>query len=211
MIYIIGSLGNPKVEEVADRLREAGLSVFDQWRAAKGDFWADYAIRRKLPFKEAIKLDFVETAFQFDMKYLKACTAAVLVMPAGRSGGIELGWVLGQGKPGYILYDGEPERPDLMAKLATGIFFDIESLINELKLIPKQPRSIFLRHGLGCSCELCKKNPYINADQEREERRESSANQLSKILPPNVWICPTCGEYSSIGFCSCSERIPGNR
>ena len=133
MIYIIGSLANPAVEEVADQLRKEGIEAFDQWRASKGDFWADYALRRKLPFKDALKLDFVETAFQFDLKYLKSCSAAVLVMPAGRSGGIELGWILGQGKPGYILYDGEPERPDLMAKLATEVFFNIEDLIKELK------------------------------------------------------------------------------
>ena|SRR3990167_2325090 len=133
MVYVIGSLNNPAVEDVADRLEEAGFEAFDQWRAAKGDFWADYAIRKKLPFREALKLDFVETAFQFDLKYLKACAAAVLVMPAGRSGGIELGWVLGKGKPGYILYDGEPERPDLMAKMATNVLFSVDELIAELK------------------------------------------------------------------------------
>lgn len=137
MIYIVGSLSNPQVEVVANRLRESGIDAFDQWRAAKGDFWADYAVRNKMPFKEAIKMDFVETAFQFDMKYLRLCSAGVLVMPAGRSGGLELGWLLGQGKPGYILYDGEPERPDLMAKLATDIFFNVEDLVKELKGVRK--------------------------------------------------------------------------
>lgn len=133
MIYVIGSLSNPRVEEVADALRAAGIDAFDQWRAAQGDYWADYAKRKGLSFREAIKLDFVETAFQFDLKYLKLAEAAVMVMPAGRSGGIELGWMLGQGKRGYILYDGEPERPDLMAKLATAVCFSIEELIQELK------------------------------------------------------------------------------
>jgi hypothetical protein len=133
MIYIIGSLSNPVVETVADRLREEGFDVFDQWRAAQGDYWADYAKRRGMTFREAIAMDFTETAFQFDMRYLRKASSCVLVMPAGRSAGIELGWMLGQGKKGYILYDGEPERPDLMAKMATGIYFSVEELINELK------------------------------------------------------------------------------
>ena len=198
MVYVIGSLSNPFVEEVADRIRETGIEAFDQWRAAKGDFWADYALRRKLPFKEALKLDFVETAFQFDLKYLKSCSAAVLVMPAGRSGGIELGWILGQGKPGYILYDGEPERPDLMAKLATEVFFGVEDLVKELKRNEKhedRPGKTFLRHGLGCGCEACKKNPYIDSDQERKERRESSNDKFYKVSAAATGVCSSPSEH----------------
>lgn len=132
MIYVVGSLAGTRVEEVADRLREAGHDVFDQWRAAQGDYWADYAIRRGMNFREALAMDFTETAFQFDMKHLLKADVGVLVMPAGRSAGLELGWLLGRGKRGYILYDGEPERPDLMAKLATGVYFTVEDLVDEL-------------------------------------------------------------------------------
>lgn len=132
MIYVVGSLSNDRVEEVAEQLREAGFDVFDQWRCAKGDFWADYALRRGMSFKEALQMDFVETAFQFDMKYLSRADAGVLVMPAGRSAGLEIGWLLGRGKPGYVLYDGEPDRADLMTKMSTGVFFSVEELIDEL-------------------------------------------------------------------------------
>ena len=139
MLYIIGSLANPRLEDVSDQLREAGFDVFDQWRCAQGDYWADYALRRKMPFREAMKMDFVETAFNFDMKYLQKADAGVLVMPAGRSGGMELGWLLGQGKRGYILYDGEPERPDLMTKLATDVCFNIDELIVALNDVAECP------------------------------------------------------------------------
>ena len=135
MIYIVGSLAGERVELVANRLREAGHVVFDQWRAAgPKDFWADYAVRNGISFREALQMDFTETAFNFDMKYLSKADVGVLVMPAGRSAGLELGWLLGRGKPGYILYDGEPERPDLMAKLATGVCFSVEELIEILSL-----------------------------------------------------------------------------
>ncbi len=132
-VYIIGSLSNPRVEEVANILRIEGFNAFDEWRAAQGDYWADYAVRHKMKFKDALAMDFTETAFQFDLKHLKSSDIGVLVMPAGRSAGLELGWMLGHGKLGYILYDGEPERPDLMAKLATGICFSVKELIERLK------------------------------------------------------------------------------
>ena len=133
MVYVIGSLSNPRVEEVADRLRAEGFDAFDQWRAAEGDFWASYAQRRGMSFRDALAMDFTETAFQFDLKYLHKADTGVLVMPAGRSAGLELGYLLGRGKRGYVLYDGEPERPDLMTKLATGVCFSAEELIEVLR------------------------------------------------------------------------------
>jgi nucleoside 2-deoxyribosyltransferase len=54
------------------------------------------------------------------------------VMPAGKSGHIELGYAVGQGKPGYILLEKEPERWDLMYAFATKIFYHIELLTEEL-------------------------------------------------------------------------------
>jgi hypothetical protein len=39
-------------------------------------------------------------------------------MPAGRSGHLELGLIMGQGKPGFVLFDGEPEKWDQMYGLA---------------------------------------------------------------------------------------------
>ena len=59
---------------------------------------------------------------------------AVLLLPAGKSGHLELGYVIGKGKPGYILFDDTiPDRWDVMYIFASGVFFDVESLIEELK------------------------------------------------------------------------------
>jgi len=41
---------------------------------------------------------------------------------------MELGWVVGQGKPGFVLVEEEPERWDIMAQLATGVVTSIEEL-----------------------------------------------------------------------------------
>ena len=136
MIYLIGSLENPAVELVAKTLRDVGFDVFDDWRASAphGDKqWQAYAKQRGWSYKEALRSPFVQTAFWFDFERLEQADLVVLVMPCGRSGHLELGWALGKGKPGYILFpDGEPERYDLMTNMATDIFFSTEELISAL-------------------------------------------------------------------------------
>lgn len=54
-------------------------------------------------------------------------------MPAGKSAHLELGYVIGTGKPGWILFDQDPERFDVMHNFATGVHFKIETLIEEIK------------------------------------------------------------------------------
>jgi hypothetical protein len=54
-------------------------------------------------------------------------------MPAGKSGHLELGYMLGRGKRGYILMDKEPEGWDMMYKFAHGIFYDINQLVHALQ------------------------------------------------------------------------------
>ena len=135
MIYLLGSLANPTVLTVANTLREAGHDVFDQWMASgegADERWYTYGKQRGWNFKETLNSAFVETAFQFDRRHIEMSDIGVMVMPCGRSAGLELGWMLGQGKRGYILYDGEPERPDLMAKLATGICYSVGELVEAL-------------------------------------------------------------------------------
>ena len=56
-----------------------------------------------------------------------------MLMPAGKSGHLELGYIIGRGKPGYILFDGEPERYDVMVQFATGIFFNKQELFDKLR------------------------------------------------------------------------------
>lgn len=137
MIYIIGSLANPVVLDVTKRLREAGCEVFSEWYASgegADERWQTYFKSLGLTYREILNTDFVNNAFAFDLEHLQKADVGVLVMNAGRSGHLELGWLLGHNKRGYIYFpDGEPERPDLMAKLATGILFSMEELLEVLK------------------------------------------------------------------------------
>ena len=136
MIYLIGSLRNPVIPQIANTLREEGHEVFDDWYAAgheADDMWRDYEKGRGRSFVNALQGLAAEHVFEFDLRHLKRAEIVVLILPAGKSGHLELGWALGQGKRGYILLD-DPERWDFMYKFADGVFYNQEDLINACNL-----------------------------------------------------------------------------
>jgi hypothetical protein len=137
VIYLIGSLKTTRARDVAVELRNYGHEVFDEWNATSRDadkHWEDYErISRKRNFREALEGKAACNSFDFDYRHLLMCDAAVLAAPAGRSAHLELGFILGKNKPGFILLDGEPVEFDLMYKLATAIFYNVDELVEELK------------------------------------------------------------------------------
>jgi hypothetical protein len=139
VIYLIGSLRNNCVPLLANRLREVGHEVFDDWYSAgheADDMWKSYEDTRGRSYKDALAGHAAQHVFQFDLKHLQRCDTAVLVMPAGKSCHLELGYALGQGKRGYVLFDAVPDRYDVMYNFANGVFFDIEELVKELECKP---------------------------------------------------------------------------
>jgi hypothetical protein len=135
-IYLIGSLRNTDVRNVAWDLRRAGHEVFDDWHTAgpeADDIWQTYEKERGRSYTEALAGSFATHAFEYDAANICRADAGVLIMPAGKSAHLELGFMLGLGKLGYILLpDGEPERWDLMYKFADGVFYNLDDLIEEL-------------------------------------------------------------------------------
>ena len=134
--YLIGSLRNPEIPVIAKQLRDAGIEVFDSWYSAgkfADDCLRDYEKGKGLNYAEALKSWAAQHIFNFDKFHLDRCHGAILVYPAGKSCHLELGYVRGLGKPGWILMPEEPQRIDVMWNLATGIHYKIESLIQELK------------------------------------------------------------------------------
>src|SRR3990167_8283458 len=117
LIYVIGSLKNENIPKVGDRLREIGLDALENWWSSgpEADMcWQMYEKNRGHSFKEALASRESQNVFRFDRAYLDLCDAAVLVLPAGRSGHLELSYVIGRDKPGFILMDGEPKQYDQM-------------------------------------------------------------------------------------------------
>lgn len=135
-VYLIGSLRNPRVPELGRTMRRAGLDVFDDWHAAgpeADDHWQKYEQAKGNNFVQALKGAAAQHVFAFDCENLDASDAAVLVLPAGKSGHLELGYMAGKGKKTYILIDSDPERFDVMYNFATGVFLQPTILMDELK------------------------------------------------------------------------------
>lgn len=136
-LYLIGSLRNPRVPEIANELRGAGWDVFDDWYAAgekADDSWRDYERARGHDCVDALKGYAAQHVDEFDQYHLDRCQVGVLVMPAGKSAFLELGQMIGAKKPAYIILDGDPERYDVMFRRATGVFRSVEEAVKCLHL-----------------------------------------------------------------------------
>lgn len=136
-IYLVASLRNEKIPSIANALRKAGHSVFDDWHSGgpdADDAWKRYEGIRNRTYAEAIRGHHATHIFEFDMKHIKEADVGILVLPAGRSAHLELGLMIGRGQRGYVLFDEElaRDRWDIMYKIAHGIFFDLDKLMEVL-------------------------------------------------------------------------------
>lgn len=136
IIYLMGSLRNPDIPNTAATLRDWGHEVFDDWFAAgpeADDHWRLYEEGRGRSYIEALDGHAATNIFGLDYHHLNRAHAGVLQLPAGRSAHLELGYLLGQGKPGFILLD-DPDRWDVMYKFATAICLGFDDLKKAMEL-----------------------------------------------------------------------------
>ena len=135
-IYVIGSLRNPLVPKLSEDLRKLGYDVFDDWFAAgeiADDSWRDYEKGRGHTFQQALKGYAANHVFTFDRHHLNQSDIGILLLPAGKSGHLELGYLIGRSRPCYIVYPEEPERFDVMYLFAAGVFTSTKELLDHLK------------------------------------------------------------------------------
>lgn len=134
-IYLCGSLRNPGITALANRIQEdIGVHVFADWYGAgpeADDHWRDYEKQRGYSYKEALARPAAKNVYEFDKKHIDASDVMVLALPAGKSGHLELGYHLGKGKTGFILLD-DPDRWDVMYQFATGVASSYEELAEML-------------------------------------------------------------------------------
>lgn len=158
-VYLIGSLREPRVHDVAMAMRAKGYEVFDDWRSPgpeADEHWESYEKARGRTYIEALYDSHAENVFEYDQKHLAAADAVVLVLPAGKSAHLELGWAVGKGKPSYILMNGEPERYDIMYRFATKVVMTLDELLEELPgstnispALPVSTPGVWQREGDG--------------------------------------------------------------
>lgn len=134
--YIIGSLRNENIPTISVKLREeTGYEIFDDWFSPgpkADDYWKAYEEARGRNYKEALHGYAAKHVFEFDKYHIDRADFGILILPAGKSGHLELGYMIGCGKPGFILLD-VPDRWDVMYQFATGIFFSMEEMIEAIK------------------------------------------------------------------------------
>lgn len=134
--YLIGSLRNPLIPAFANQIAEAGYEVFADWFSPgpdADDYHRDYAKARGWSYKQFLEGPAAKNIFEFDKFHMDRCDAAVMLMPAGKSGHTELGYTIGRGKPGYLVFEEEPERYEIMVQFATQIFFSRQEFLTFLK------------------------------------------------------------------------------
>lgn len=133
--YIVGALANERIPHVGNAIRKLGYEAFDQWHGAgpHADIeWQKYSDIKGLSYKEALADWGARHVFQFDKYHLDRCDGAILVMPAGKSGHLELGYMAGRGKETYVLFDEVPKKYDVMYQFCNDIFFKLEDLLDKL-------------------------------------------------------------------------------
>jgi len=136
VVYLVGSLRNPKVLELGNEIRALGIECVDNWYAAgerADDSWQAYSNARGRTYQEALESREARHVFHFDRAYLNLADAVVLLYPAGKSGHIEFGYAVGRGKRGYILQEEPADRYDVMLQFGTQLFHDQPSLLATMR------------------------------------------------------------------------------
>lgn len=151
-VYLIGSLRNPDIPTVGNALRAAGYDTFCDWHAGgkdADDEWRRYEQERGRSYKEALRAYNAQHIFNYDLLHLNRSHVGVLVHPAGRSAHLELGYLIGKGKLGYVLFNEEPNRWDVMNAFATDVCYSVEELLTLLDaaLAPKTTWIVCDKYG----------------------------------------------------------------
>lgn len=145
-LYVASSWRNENLQQIAVHyLRRAGHEVYDFIHPPGGDHlgfsWGEIDPHWRgwtpEPYLDALQHETAIAGFGSDFGAMQWADACVLLLPCGRSAHLEAGWFVGAGKPLYIVLD-ESEfpapggsNPELMYRMATGVFVDLPSLLND--------------------------------------------------------------------------------
>lgn len=146
-IYLASSWRNATQPVVLRALRASGHYVYDftdktpppadsitphtfafGWREVDPN-WMNWTPEQYL---KGLQHEYAEAGFKGDFNAMKWADACVLLLPCNRSAHLESGWFIGQGRPCFILLDPKGFEPELMYKMATGVFKNLEELLRGL-------------------------------------------------------------------------------
>src|ERR1017187_8307363 len=123
-IYVASSWRNYLQPAIVLALRRCGHDVYDFRNPApgnKGFAWSEidpnWESWTPAENRAALQHPVAKAGYALDIGALKACDAAVLVLPCGRSASWEFGYAMGQGKRGAVVQL-EAFEPELMYREA---------------------------------------------------------------------------------------------
>jgi hypothetical protein len=139
-IYVAASWRTPRQPQVVNALRAQGHDVYDFRQPAPGNngfHWSQVAPHwdreARLPAAEYIMTlsshPRCSEGFLFDLNALEDADGLVLVMPAGRSAHLELGYAVGAGKKTAILLEDPIDGPDLMHLCADKLTKSVDEVL----------------------------------------------------------------------------------
>lgn len=143
-IYVASSWRNKHQPGVVAALRDAGHEVYDFKNPEpdnNGFAWKEVGFDPNnfsgTDYIAALAHPVAVQGYGFDMYAMEACDACVLVLPAGRSASLELGWCAGRGKACLVVLplDGEKFEPELMYKCADRIVSNVRDMIYALETV----------------------------------------------------------------------------
>lgn len=139
-IYVASSWRNDLQPSVVRGLRALGHKVYDfKVDSAFGWHQIDENWKNWTPNEARGMLlhPLSQRGFTSDKAALDQCDVCVLVLPCGRSSHLELGYAIGQGKPGIVFWpsDLHPYDPDLMYLLAQYVVTSSSELFHALEEI----------------------------------------------------------------------------
>lgn len=134
-IYLAGGLVNPEIVVCTKLLQEAGHIPFSEWYTPGPEAdvrWRDYELSIGFSYREALKRPSAQNTFNFDKRHIDDSDVMLMILPCGKSAHLELGYMIGTGKPAHILMPEEPERWDVMYNFATAVHYNIQEFIDAL-------------------------------------------------------------------------------
>lgn len=148
-LYVASSWRNELQPSIVADLRAQGHEVYDFRHPPGGDHlgfsWSDvdphWASWTPEQYVAALDHQIAVAGFESDFAAMQWADAGVLILKSGRSAHLEAGWLLGQGKPVWILLDPDEfgigaghHVTELMYRMATGIFTTVNELLRAVYL-----------------------------------------------------------------------------
>jgi nucleoside 2-deoxyribosyltransferase len=135
-VYVASSWRNKQQPLVVEELKKEGFEVYNFRNPEPGDtgfHWSDISEDWKSwtpeQFIIALNHPISELGYNKDMVALNEADIVILVMPCGRSSHLELGYAVGSGKWTAILLSDEQVEPEMMYRMASKVFVDVDNLV----------------------------------------------------------------------------------